>query len=263
MDSSLHQNTKGRNSHGSDCPDPSSPSFTLIELLVVIAIIAILAAMLLPALKNAKDKAKQIVCASNLKQIIGAVPMYTDDYGGYMNPHSGKYPGTLATVYWADYLCPYFDPSAKISSVGGSASVGTISRSGTWETGWHKISHLCDCPSQDQSSRTADRYEYSWNTYHSWTTTNPQNAIKLSFFKQPDKFCQIMDLGYPGPDTDPERVFNPGNSGQMSLLAIYTPHSRTSNASYLDCHVETIQRDFLSSYVGSVYIPVGWPFRQK
>jgi len=69
---------------GVACLAKRSTRFTLIELLVVIAIIAILAALLLPALKQARDMAKTAYCKNNLKTVGTLWRIYIDDFNGWM-----------------------------------------------------------------------------------------------------------------------------------------------------------------------------------
>ena len=111
--------------------DKGCNEFTLIELLVVIAIIAILAAMLLPALKKAREAARRIQCISNLKQNVLSMASYSNDFDGdiYMRgPGGGRswnmelyYDGYLPTIDGGTgtVSCPSqpIDPSSANISV--------------------------------------------------------------------------------------------------------------------------------------------------
>ncbi len=102
--------------------------FTLIELLVVIAIIAILAAILFPVFAQAREKARQATCLSNLKQLGTALMLYVDD-------NHETYPPARTQGYygWNIRLFPYvkangvfFCPSSYVDYSGVDASNTTV-----------------------------------------------------------------------------------------------------------------------------------------
>jgi len=86
--------------------------FTLIELLVVIAIIAILAAILFPVFAQAREKARQASCMSNIKQVGIAILAYNQDFDEmypmayYLSPTGGSVPNQTQ-LSWAGLVYPY------------------------------------------------------------------------------------------------------------------------------------------------------------
>ncbi|NOY35678.1 MAG: DUF1559 domain-containing protein [bacterium] len=213
-------------------------TFTLIELLVVIAIIAILAAMLLPALKMAKESAYKATCMNNLKQIGLAIFMYAQDYNGYIPPASFN---PSKGTGWEIIIHPYAKDWAVFADPGDSTGIAP----------WIKNNYDGLKSSYAFNTQVSELTEVDGDQWY--------GSAKLSRIPNPASIIMIVELhnfshAARRPNSLSLRAWSPG--AQFSIWKTstrYGVHGRVSNWLFCDGHVKTLSFETTKPYYSASY----------
>lgn len=162
-------------------------AFTLVELLAAVTVIALLVAILLPALGRARDEARRVQCASNLRQLGQALHLYAHEHRGMALPYA-YVEMTSAPTYW--YGREYPD---RVE----------VSEGFVWPYLHSDLKHngLFECPQQPRGT-----YEYEQGEPGGWTSTYGYNAYFLSPPRSSGWKYQIGAFPWQNLDTMPESV---------------------------------------------------------
>jgi prepilin-type processing-associated H-X9-DG protein/prepilin-type N-terminal cleavage/methylation domain-containing protein len=218
-------------------------SFTLIELLVVIAIIAILASMLLPALNNAREKAKSIACANNFKQYGLIYTLYTGDSGDYIPTNLyGTGP------HWTKVMESYIPGFTFGVSNGGSKKAKVLTCPSVGGSGDQDQSYRSDIVLNGLAAVLDDGDAYCADTPQKWT-----------LHKQPSQTMCASEFLKNYLDTVLYAHFKLYNNPADSRWSTLYRHSNRMNVLYFDGHVSQNSYHEINpnSWVDKTAIPFG------
>ena len=212
---------------------PTLAAFTLIELLVVIAIIALLAAILLPVFAQAREKARQTTCASNLRQIGMAALMYLQDYEHYVPVMYCKTPSTEFANVCVEYPQP-FEPPFWLSHPEAPAGEPYL-----LEPYLKASPEVRRCPSrQDQDGRYALN---GWNPYFASGETSPEGQTDASV-PNPSQTLLAWEHSITAPHCNNGQLGNIGGAAPEEEKGHWeSNHTQGFNAVWCDGHVKRMR----------------------